>query len=330
MLFACICALKSVFKDTSNLLDIMLRRKARERREYLYRKAVEDRHRTIQDKKDRVKNALASNRLLDTDVKRDALELAKSGAWDDAGPELALAEGGAGGGAIASSQDDEYRWAGVEDPKIMITTSRDPSAKLKQFAKELRLIFPGAQRLNRGTYEFKQLMDACRANNVTDFLVVHEHRGVPDGLIVCHLPHGPTAYFSLSDIVMRHDIPDIGTMSEAYPHLIFHNFEKRLGERCMSILKYLFPVPKEDSKRVITFANHDDFISFRHHNFKKVEGHTELKEVGPRFQMRLYQIKLGTLENENSSDTEWALRPYMNTAKKRTFFSDKDGWDVDT
>ena len=31
----------------------------------------------------------------------------------------------------------------------------------------------------------------------------------------------------------------------------------------MNILKYLFPVPKEDSKRVITMANDDDFISFR-------------------------------------------------------------------
>ena len=35
-------------------------------------------------------------------------------------------------------------------------------------------------------------------------------------------------------------------------------------------MKYLFPVPKEDSKRVLTFANHDDFISFRHHTYKKV------------------------------------------------------------
>ena len=35
----------------------------------------------------------------------------------------------------AGSVDDEYRWAGVEDPKIMITTARDPSSKLKQFAK---------------------------------------------------------------------------------------------------------------------------------------------------------------------------------------------------
>lgn len=30
---------------------------------------------------------------------------------------------------------------------------------------------------------------------------------------------------------MRHDIPNIGTMSEAYPHLIFHNFKTRLGKR---------------------------------------------------------------------------------------------------
>ena len=51
------------------------------------------------------------------------------------------------------------------------------------------------------------------------------------GLIICHLPHGPTAYFTMSDLVMRHDIPNIGNMSEAYPHLIFHNFKSRLGER---------------------------------------------------------------------------------------------------
>ncbi len=32
----------------------------------------------------------------------------------------------------------------------------------------------------------------------------------------------------------------------------------------MNILKYLFPVPKEDSKRVVTFANQEDYISFRY------------------------------------------------------------------
>lgn len=52
-----------------------------------------------------------------------------------------------------------------------------------------------------------------------------------DGMIISHLPFGPTAYFNLSNVIMRHDIPDVGTMSEAYPHLIFHNFNSRLGER---------------------------------------------------------------------------------------------------
>ncbi len=62
---------------------------------------------------------------------------------------------------------------------------------------------------------------------------------------------------------MRHDIPNAGTMSEANPHLIFHNFTTPLGERVQSILKYLFPVPKDDATRVITFANDADHISFR-------------------------------------------------------------------
>jgi len=311
----------------------MLRRQARLRREYLYRKGVEERQRAIQDKKDRLKRALDENRLIDGDLRRDALQLQKSGDWDDAGPSLAQAAGaGTGGvalGAQDTSQDDEYRWAGVENPKVMITTSRDPSARLKKFTKEFKLLIPNSQRLNRGNYEFNQLMAACRANDVTDFIVIHEHRGVPDGLIVCHLPHGPTAYFTITDLVMRHDIPELGTMSEAYPHLVFHNFKTRLGTRVMNILKYLFPVPRDDSRRVMTFANHDDFISFRHHNYKKEGKDVELSEVGPRFQLRLYEIKLGTLESANAADTEWALRPYMNTNKKRRFLSEDDGFEED-
>jgi len=122
------------------------------------------------------------------------------------------------------------------------------------------LVIPNSQRLNRGNYEFKELLAACRANGVTDFIVVHEHRGTPDGLvtksviqsffshklrfffqIVCHLPFGPTAYFTISDLVMRHDIPNIGNMSEQYPHLIFHNFKTKLGQRVMTGIN-LFPI----------------------------------------------------------------------------------------
>jgi len=46
-------------------------------------------------------------------------------------------------------------------------------------------------------------------------------------------------------------------------------------------------VPKKDSNRVVTFANEEDFISFRQHTFKKDEhGDIELTELGPRFEMR--------------------------------------------
>jgi U3 small nucleolar ribonucleoprotein protein IMP4 len=110
-----------------------------------------------------------------------------------------------------------------------------------------------------------------------------------DAIQICHLPYGPTAYFTLYNVLMRHDIENCGTMSEAYPHLIFNNFTSKLGKRCMDILKYLFPVPKEESKRVITFANEEDYILFRHYVYKKSaenKSEIELTEVGPRFDLK--------------------------------------------
>ena len=105
-------------------------------------------------------------------------------------------------------------------------------------------------------------------------------------MVVCHFPYGPTAYFSLHNVVLRHDIPDRGTVSEQLPHLILNGFTSKLGQRVSHILKYLFPVAKEDSKRVMTFANESDFISFRHHVFYKIKDQVSLVEVGPRFEMR--------------------------------------------
>lgn len=44
--------------SVNNMLNLQLRREVRQRREYLYRKAQEDRLRTIEDKKQNVKKAL--------------------------------------------------------------------------------------------------------------------------------------------------------------------------------------------------------------------------------------------------------------------------------
>ncbi|XP_075181075.1 U3 small nucleolar ribonucleoprotein IMP4-like [Anomaloglossus baeobatrachus] len=287
----------------------MLRREARLRREYLYRKAQEAKQHSIEDKKQRLKRALEENRLIPTEIRREALTLQKQLEFDD--------EGGEG---VSSHMDDEYKWAGVEDPKVMITTSRDPSSRLKMFAKTPR---PGPeQRESDDEFPLSIWISAApvcigRSNS-------HIISCSLDGLIVCHLPFGPTAYFTLCNVVMRHDIPDLGTMSEAHPHLVFHNFTSRLGQRVSNIMKYLFPVPKDDSRRVITFANQEDYISFRHHVYKKTDHRNiELSEVGPRFEMKLYMIKLGTLENEGTAEVEWRWHPYTNTAKKRKYLTNE-------
>ena len=69
----------------------------------------------------------------------------------------------------------------------------------------------------------------------------------------------------------------------------------------------------------MTFANENDFISFRHHMFTRSgKKDVELMEVGPRFEMQAFQIKLGTVEIAEA-DVEWVYRPYARTARKREF-----------
>jgi len=46
-----------------------------------------------------------------------------------------------------------------------------------------------------------ELVETCRSHGVTDIVMVHEHRGEPDGLVISHLPYGPTAYFGLYNVV---------------------------------------------------------------------------------------------------------------------------------
>jgi len=287
----------------------------------LYRKTRESQEREEHDKKKQIRAALAEGKPIPSHLRTFELEMRDKMELEDKG--------------VASSapdmRDDEYRHAGSYEPKVLITTARDPSQRLIQFAKELKLIFPNSQRINRGGHIVKDLVDACKANGVTDMVIVHETRGEPVGMIVTHLPYGPTAYFGIMKAALRHDITrhqtdddsySLSTVSQVYPHLIFDNFGSRLGGRVSNILKYLFPVPKASSKRVITFANKDDYISFRHHVYKNEKGgrEIELREVGPRFELRLYQIQLGTIDIKHAA-VEWTLRPYMNTSKKRQFLA---------
>lgn len=236
------------------LLSEMLRRSVRLRKEYLYKKALEEKENIIRERKERVKNAVANGQPIAPEDRDFEAEYRRKMDLDDA---RSLAP--------TSVVDNEYAYAGVKDPKILLTTSRDPSTRLQQFVKELNLVFPNAHRLNRGGYVVKDLVRLCQTNDITDMIVVHEHRGIPDGLVVTHMPLGPTVYFGLQDVVLRHDLPNKPPpMSTVAPHLIFDNFSSRLGDRVMTVLKHLFPPAAPLGKRVLSFVNRNDIIHFRH------------------------------------------------------------------
>lgn len=285
----------------------MIRKQARERREYLYRKSLELQETSLLEKRQQLKAALASGKPLLKELAEDE-KLQADYIYDEL-EQLQI--------------DDEYLMlSGIRDPKIIITTSRDPSVKLLQFSKEIKLMFPNSLKLNRGNYVIPDLVQTCNRVQISDLIILHEHRGIPTSLTLSHFPHGPSVVFTLHNVKLRHDLTDIGNVSESYPHLIFENFTTKIGTRLVQILKHLFPPRalsnKDEGNRVISFINNDDYISVRHHVYVKTKEGVELSEIGPRFEMRLYEIKLGLLDNKNA-DVEWQLRRFIRTANRKNY-----------
>lgn len=282
----------------------MIRKQARERREYLYRKSLELQESSLTEKRQQLKAALASGKPLSKELAEDK-DLQKNFIYDE---------------SEQTEIDDEYlALSGISEPKVLITTSRNPSVKLLQFSKEVKLMFPNSIKLNRGNYVISDLVSTCQRVQISDLIILHEHRGIPTSLTISHFPHGPSIIFTLHNVKLRHDLPEIGNSSESYPHLIFENFTSELGKRVVKIMKHLFPPGvKKDSSRVITFINNDDFISVRHHMYVKTKDTVELSEVGPRFEMRLYELRLGLLDNKDS-EVEWQLRRFIRTGNRKNY-----------
>lgn len=282
----------------------MLRRRARERREYIYKKSQRLQESVIAKKRQQIRAAIESGKPLPKEIAEDE-QLQKDFKYDE---------------SLRADVDDEYvETSGLQDPKVVVTTSRNPSSKLAQFSKEVRMLFPTSVRVNRGKSVLPALVRACQRSACTDMVLIHEHRGIPTALTISHFPYGPTAQFSLYNVVLSHDIARQGTVSEAHPHLIFENFTTSLGKRVQTILTHLFPPgPRPDSPRVITFANNHDYISVRQHLYVRTRDGVELAEVGPRFEMRLFNLTLGTLDQKDA-DTEWKFRGFVRTANRKDY-----------
>jgi len=295
----------------------MIRRQARERRDYLYRKALQLKDASIAEKRALLKKSLATGKPLDPALANDK-SLRKDYKYDESlDPESAEAH---------QSIDDEYSMlSGLSDPRPLVTTSRSPSTRLSTFSKEIRLLLPTSIRLNRGNLIIPNLLSSAKAAALSDIILLHEHRGTPTAMTISHLPHGPTASFSLHNVVLRADIPNAsrGTVSESYPHLIFEGFKTRLGLRVVQILKHIFPPregPHKVGNRIVTFKNVEDSIEVRHHVFVQTSYRdVELAEVGPRMTMRCFEIRGGTLEKDSGGEVEWALTQYTRTGRKKDY-----------
>ena len=287
-----------------------VRREIRLRKDFLFKKQQSSGEALRNEKKRVIKRALDSSSTVPTELRTEARELSRE-------LDLDVSRLGDTAEDDQPAVDDEYAQLGLREPKVCITTSRDPSSRLKQFAKEIKLIIPGSQAINRGGHRIDELVEACRKADFTDIVTLVETRGMPDGLTISHLPYGPTAYFTLSNCVLRHDIPECTHASQAHPHLVLDGMSTRIGKRIAKILQGLYPIPRPESKRVITFANRSDFVSFRHHMYTKdAKGKVVIKEAGPRFEMQPYEVRLGTLD-QDAAEKEWVLRPYQNTSRKR-------------
>jgi len=88
-----------------------------------------------------------------------------------------------------------------------------------------------------------------------------------DGMLIVHLPDGPTAHFKLSNVKITTDLKrSHKEITEHRPEVILNNFTTSLGFTIGRMLGALFHYqPEFKGRRVVTFHNQRDYIFFRHH-----------------------------------------------------------------
>ncbi|XP_015758986.1 PREDICTED: ribosome production factor 1-like [Acropora digitifera] len=129
---------------------------------------------------------------------------------------------------------------------------------------------------------------------------------ISDGILVTHMPDGPTAHFKLTSVKLGKEIRNHGRNTGHRPELILNNFSTRLGHSVARVLASLFPYdPQFKGRQCVTFHNQRDFIFFRQHRyiFKNAKK-TGLQELGPRFTLKLRSLQRGTFDSKYG-EYEW-------------------------
>mmetsp|Transcript_11537 Transcript_11537/g.28777 ORF Transcript_11537/g.28777 Transcript_11537/m.28777 type:complete len:212 (+) Transcript_11537:3005-3640(+) len=208
----------------------------------------------------------------------------------------------------------------IRNPKIFITTSRLPSSILMKFTGDFEKIFTNSFKLCRGKKFLTNLIEICITKGGTDIILIHEYRGIPDALVISHLPKGPSAYFTIKKVVFSPKKWKKKT-NNFPPHILIDNLTSQVGKRLCGIFSSLFPFPNYKSKRIISFIGKDNQILFRHFLYqkKKIKEKTSLlHELGPSFDMFPYKISLGNF-GEKNQEIEWNFSSFIKTMGKKSF-----------
>ncbi|CAG7837400.1 unnamed protein product [Allacma fusca] len=210
-------------------------------------------------------------------------------------------------------------------PKVVITSSANPCLKTRLFLKELCQVIPNSTAFHRRQSAVKKMISSSIERGFTDVIVINEHNKEPCSMLVTHLPTGPTAFFRLSNVKLtKHIKRDWREITSHRPEVILNNFNTRLGVTIGRMLGVLFHYdPQFKGRRVATFHNQRDYIFFRHHRyeFKKDGQKAALRELGPRFTLKLKSLQHGTFDSK-TGEYEWIItnkRHQMETSRRKFF-----------
>lgn len=254
---------------------------------------------------------------------------------------------------LQDEEEDEFQayFAGEKKPKLFITTRPRPSKELFHFVGDLMQMIPNAFFYPRRSFEVKEICRQAQEGGFTHVCILSEKSKVCNGLLVSHLPHGPTAFFKVTNVVPGARIAGHGQPTNHIPELILNNFYTRLGHRVGRFLGALFPHnPEFKGRQVVTFHNQRDFLFVRHHRYmfderkppkdagdkksglgKKKKGakaaasakpeagtvRARLQELGPRFTLKLRWLQEGTFDTQ-FGEYEWIhKRKEMDTTRRR-------------
>ncbi|KAL0107959.1 hypothetical protein PUN28_014901 [Cardiocondyla obscurior] len=211
------------------------------------------------------------------------------------------------------------------EPKVLITYADNPNRKTRIFGRELTRMVPNSISLYRNRSGVKKMVKSAIARNFTDIIIVNEDQCKPNGMLVVHLPDGPTAHFKLTNVKITTDLKrSHKEITEHRPEVILNNFTTRLGFTIGRMLGALFHYePEFKGRRVVTFHNQRDYIFFRHHRyeFNQKTGKPRLRELGPRFTLKLRSLQHGTFDSKYG-DYEWIIqgrRHDMETSRRKFF-----------